>query len=75
MNTTEIKPIVRKFILEKDKEEIVLDDINPNLPIKDIIELYSIRYPELINASMENKGVNDNDEIVYVFKTIAGTKG
>ena len=75
MNTTEIKPIVRRFILEKDKEEIVLDDINPNLPIKDIIELYSIRYPELINASMENKGVNDNDEIVYIFKTIAGTKG
>lgn len=72
---TQIKPIPRVFILQKDKEEIVLEDVNPNLPVKDIIELYSIRYPELINAVREDKGVNENDELVYYFKTIAGTKG
>ena len=71
METTKLK---RKFILKKDNQEIELEDINPLFPVKDIVELYSNTYPELINTSIEPKGVID-DNLVYHFSCIAGTKG
>lgn len=73
--STVIKSISRVFILTKDKEQIILEDLNPNLSAKDIAELYSAQYPELLNATMINKGVNENDELEFEFKAIAGTKG
>ncbi len=73
--STVIKSIPRVFILIKDKEQILLEDLNPNLPAKDIAELYSAQYPELLNATMVNKGVNENDVLEFEFKAIAGTKG
>lgn len=71
METTKLN---RKFIFIKDNQEIELADVNPLLQVKDIVELYSNTYPELINASIEPKGVID-DNLVYHFSCIAGTKG
>lgn len=73
--STIVKSIPRLFIFSKDKEQIILEDLNPNLPAKDIAELYSNQYPELLNATMITKGVNDKDELEFEFKAIAGTKG
>lgn len=68
------KKITRVFFLIKDNQRVKLEDINPLLSVNEIIELYSNQYPELINASISNKGIID-DELVFEFSTIAGTKG
>lgn len=54
---------------------IKLEDINPNLSEQTILNHYSGIYPELTNATIESKGVQNNKEIVYEFKTSIGVKG
>lgn len=52
-----------------------LEDINPKLSEQTILNHYSGIYPELTNAKIENKGVQNNKEIVYEFKSTIGVKG
>ena len=66
--------IPRKFLATINKEKIILEDINPNLPVTGIKKLYEGEYPEILNASTIDKGVVDGF-IVYEFETISGTKG
>jgi PRTRC genetic system protein C len=54
---------------------IRLEDINSNLSESTILNHYSGIYPELTNATIENKGIQNNKEIVYEFKSTIGTKG
>lgn len=54
---------------------IKLEDINPNLSEQTILNHYSGIYPELTNATIESKGIQNNKEIVYEFKTSIGVKG
>lgn len=71
MKTVNIK---RKFTFKVNNEMIILEDINPGLTPQEICSLLSNTYPVLTNASIENKGIID-DNNVYEFKTILGTKG
>lgn len=69
-----VTDIPRVFNLKKNGEILQLEDLSPSLAVDDIKDLYSAQYPELVNATIINKGV-ENDNIVYEFQTIAGTKG
>lgn len=63
----------RKFILISNNKEIVLDDVNPKYQPSQIKEMYFNTYPELLNSTMEYKGVVDNC-LRYEFVSVAGTK-
>lgn len=67
----EVKSIIRKFFLSGAE----LEDINPNLSPESVLLHYSGVYPELTNASIFNKGLQDNNSIHYEFRTNIGTKG
>ena len=69
----EIKAIERVFVFKKGNEQIILDDINPNLTPDEIIDMYSNTYPELVNSNINPKGIV-NDQLVYEISSVAGTK-
>lgn len=68
-----ITKLTRKFELERNSTPIYLDDPNPNFSVEEVIEFYSGTYPELLNASHTHTELDGN--IIYKFKSIAGTKG
>lgn len=68
------KELKRKFTVQVGKETISLEDPNSNFSAKEVMEMYSNQYPQLLNASIEAKGIVD-ENILYHFATVAGTKG
>lgn len=71
LQVTELK---RKFILKRESGDVELDDINPLSTPQEICDMYSNTYPELVNSNVVSKGI-ENDEQVFHFTTITGTKG
>lgn len=71
---TQIDTVKRVFQLTKNGKITELEDLSADLKAEDIKDLYSTQYPELVNATIINKGI-ENDKVVFEFKTIAGTKG
>lgn len=70
----ETKELKRKFTLKVGTEKIELEDPNVNFSAKEVMEMYANQYPQLLNASVESKGIVD-ENILYHFATVAGTKG
>ena len=68
------KPIVRIFKIDIGGKKTDIPDPNPALAIEMVKELYSAKYPELLNSKTVNKGFV-KDKLVIEFTTIAGTKG
>lgn len=66
----EIKGIPRVFKYN-DKE---LPEINPDLPPKQVMEVYSNTYPELNNAKLSGPEIKDGKQ-VFTFSAVLGTKG
>lgn len=72
---TDTQIITRQFLYtDANKDVIVLEDPNIDLPVETIKSMYANQYPELLNASVIDKGINDL-KLTYEFETIAGTKG
>lgn len=67
-----MKKIISRTFLYNGVE---LDDINPALSENSILQHYSGIYPELTNATILNKGLVENQKILYEFRTAIGTKG
>lgn len=68
-----IEKVKRKFNLEKNGQTISLTDPNPAMTVSEVMDFYSTKYPELLNAKESSE--KKDGEIIYNFKTIAGTKG
>lgn len=66
--------IERKFSVKVDNKTIELEDPNPNFTPKEVMELYTPQYPQLLNGSIETLGIVD-DKQTFQFVTVAGTKG
>lgn len=66
----EVSEIKRVF---KYKNQI-LEDI-PGLPETEVIKVYSGRFPELVNATVQYKGMSKDYEQEYEFVTTTGVKG
>lgn len=70
----EIKGLKRVFKLKKNGETLKLDDPNPEMAVNDVMDFYSMTYPELTTATPHGP-VMEDDCAVYEFKTTIGTKG
>lgn len=70
----EIKGLKRVFKLKKGSETLLLDDPNPNMAPSEVMDFYSLNYPELTTATPHGPIIED-DCAVYEFKTTIGTKG
>lgn len=70
----EIKGLKRVFKLKKNGETLRLDDPNPEMAVNDVMDFYSMTYPELTTATPHSP-VMEDDCAVYEFKTTIGTKG
>ena len=63
-----------KRVFKIEKTDIVLNDIDPEMPLEDVLGFYSMQYPQLTTASIQGPEY-ENDNLVYIFKTTVGTKG
>lgn len=70
----EIKGMNRVFKMKKNGNELLLDDPDSNLSPAEVMDFYSMNYPELITASVHGPEIED-DRAVYEFKTTIGVKG
>lgn len=70
----EIKGLKRVFKLKKNGETLRLDDPNPEMTVNNVMDFYSMTYPELTTATPHGPVLED-DCAVYEFKTTIGTKG
>ena len=68
----DIKTAVRVFVI--DKTGVELSDPDPTLSLDEVAALYSGAYPELTNATVHGPEYKD-DNVVYRFKSVIGTKG
>ena len=62
------------FKLKKNGETLRLDDPNPEMAVNEVMDFYSMTYPELTTATPHGP-VMEDDCAVYEFKTTIGTKG
>lgn len=70
----EIKGMNRVFKMKKNSNELLLDDPDSNLSLAEVMDFYSMNYPELTTASVHGPEIED-DRAVYEFKTTIGVKG
>lgn len=70
----EIKGLKRVFKLKKNGETLRLDAPNPEMTVNNVMDFYSMTYPELTTATPHGP-VMEDDCAVYEFKTTIGTKG
>ncbi|GAE84953.1 PRTRC system protein C [Bacteroides reticulotermitis] len=70
----EIKGLKRVFKMKKGNATLTLDDPDSNLSLTEVMDLYSITYPELTTATLQGPECEE-DRVVYWFKTTIGTKG
>lgn len=70
----EIKGLQRVFKFKKDSKELVLGDPDNSLSVNDVMDFYSMTYPELITATVHGPEWEE-DKAVYRFKTTIGVKG
>ena len=69
-----IKGLKRVFKLKKGNNTLKLDDPNPDMLPVEVMDFYSMTYPELTTATVHGPEW-ENDRTVYRFKTTIGTKG
>ena len=79
----EIKGMKRVFKMKKNSQEIgqgiqkvepFWDDPNVNMSPAEVMDFYSMNYPELTTATVHGPEIED-DRAVYEFKTTIGVKG
>lgn len=74
--TFKVKTANRIFILirEKESDNVILSDPNPNMEPSDVQRFYSSEYPELTSSTVIGPSMKDG-AAVYSFQTIIGDKG
>jgi PRTRC genetic system protein C len=68
----DVSTAVRIFVI--DKSGIEIPDPDPNMSIENVMTLYSGMYPELTTATVHGPEYR-NDNVIYRFKSVIGTKG
>ena len=69
-----ITGIERSFIFKNGGSEITLNDPNQDLTPEEVMDYFSMTYPELTTATVFGPEL-ESDKAVYRFKTTLGTKG
>ena len=71
----EIKGMKRVFKMKKNSQEIVLDDPNVNMSPAEVMDFYSMNYPELTNRDRTTDRKSKTTGRYMNFKTTIGVKG
>lgn len=71
METIQVK---RKFKLKIGNVDKTFPDPDPKLTPEEVKELYSLQFPELLNANISNQKI-ENDELIVEFSSKFGGKG
>lgn len=69
-----INALKRVFQLKKGSATLELDDPDSSLSLNEVMDFYSMNYPELTTATVQGPEI-ENDRAVYQFKTTIGVKG
>ena len=72
--TLDIKGLKRVFKMKKGNDTLTLDDPDSNMSLTEVMDFYSMTYPELTTATPHGPEFEE-DRAVYRFKTTIGTKG
>ena len=64
----------RVFKMKKNSQEIVLDDPNVNMSPAEVMDFYSMNYPELTTATVHGPEIEDH-QAIYEIKPTNGVKG
>ena len=70
----EIKGLQRIFKMKKNSTEMELADPDSNMSPSEVMDFYSMTYPELTTATVHGPEW-ENVRTVYRFKTTIGTHG
>lgn len=70
----EMKGLQRVFKMKKDNSVLTLNDPDANMSLNEVMDFYSMTYPELTTATVHGPELNE-DMAVYEFKTTIGVKG
>lgn len=70
----EMKGLKRVFKMKKENSVLKLNDPDPDMSLNEVMDLYSMTYPELTTATVHGPEL-DEDMAVYEFKTTIGVKG
>lgn len=70
----EIKGLQRIFKMKKNSIEMELADPDSNMSPSEVMDFYSMTYPELTTATVHGPEWEE-DKAVYRFKTTIGVKG
>ncbi len=70
----EINALKRVFQLKRGSNTLELDDPDSSLSLNEVMDFYSMNYPELTTATVQGPEI-ENDRAVYQFKTTIGVKG
>lgn len=70
----EMKGLKRVFKMKKDNSVMKLNDPDPDMSLNEVMDFYSMTYPELTTATVHGPEL-DEDMAIYEFKTTIGVKG
>ena len=70
----EMKGLKRVFKMKKDNAVLRLNDPDVNMSLNEVMDFYSMTYPELTTATVHGPEL-DEDMAIYEFKTTIGVKG
>lgn len=63
----------REFKFKKNGDWVTLPDPNPTFTAEEVMQFYSVQYPELTTANIEAPKI-DGKKAIYVVGTTVGTK-
>ena len=69
-----ITTLKRKFKFKNQGETITIDDPNPEMQPREVLDFLSSTYPQLTNAQIGKRSIEDN-HIIISLETTVGTKG
>ena len=65
----ESKGLQRVFKFKKDSMELVLDDPNSELSVNEVMDFYSMTYPELTTATVHGPEWEDDLSLIHISET------
>jgi len=70
----EVSEVKRKFKVEIGTKNFELNDPDPKMTDEEVCKFYSMEYPELINANVSDKKI-ENDELIITLSSKFKQKG
>lgn len=70
----QINAVKRVFRFKRSNKVLELDDPDNTFSPNEVMDFYSMNYPELTTATVQGPEI-ENDQVIYEFTTTIGVKG